>query len=272
MQDIKKTLFLLLSEAEEISEIAEHECRYIRALEKNFEGNELKSDWCGFREKYEKWYRGCIGLMKSNVFSGLDDFQELYYDDEESLPSIRKAILRGFTISNYFGFTDRFNSQVAILASLEQEFEHRQKSLVMQSPNPLHLIPYIHATRIEELRSIKSHQFDLTKLIKLCEELNQCYDAQCFFAVTMLARAVIDHIPPIFGCIEFTEVANNYGGKTACKSFKKSMQNLRNSMKNIADSHLHDRIRSKETLPNQTQVNFSNDFDILLAEVVRILR
>ncbi len=48
------------------------------------------------------------------------------------------------------------------------------------------------------------------------------------------------------------------------------MTNLENSSRKIADSYLHTRIRNKESLPNRTQVNFSNDMDVLLSEIIRI--
>ena len=73
----------------------------------------------------------------------------------------------------------------------------------------------------------------------------------------------------LFGKQNFTEVANNYSGG---KSFRESMQHLNNSSRKIADSFLHSHIRQKEVLPNKTQVNFKNDMDVLLAEVVRILK
>lgn len=130
------------------------------------------------------------------------------------------------------------------------------------------VIPYVDLDRIGELRAISSPSFDLTKLIRLCEEINICYTNECYLATAMLVRALVDHIPPVFGYKTFVEVANNYGGK----SLKKSLQNLQNSSRNIADAHLHLPVRSKESLPNKTQVNFSNDLDVLLAEIVRILK
>ena len=66
----------------------------------------------------------------------------------------------------------------------------------------------------------------------------------------------------------FGEVANNYA---ATKSFRESMQHLENSARNIGDAHLHVQIRKRESLPTPTQVNFSNDLDVLLGEIVRIL-
>jgi len=128
---------------------------------------------------------------------------------------------------------------------------------------------FVDSDRIEELRGIIFPQFDLTKLVRLCEELNSCYANGCYFAVAMLTRAVLDHVPPVFRFEKFSEVANSYSGT---RSFKQSMKHLDSSLRNIADAHLHVRIRDAETLPTKTQVNFSNDLDVLLAEITRILK
>lgn len=82
-----------------------------------------------------------------------------------------------------------------------------------------------------------------------------------------LVRALIDHVPPIFGARTFAEVVNNVGGK----SIKESLQRLETSSRHIADSVLHQQIRRRESVPNGTQVNFSNDLDVLLAEIIRKL-
>lgn len=128
---------------------------------------------------------------------------------------------------------------------------------------------YVDETRIAELQAIKSERFDLTRLIELCKELNICYLNECYFAVALLTRALLDHVPPIFGFDTFSKVANNCPGS---RSFKESMQHLESSCRKIADAHLHIQIRSKEVLPTKTQVNFANDLDVLLAEIVRLLR
>ena len=128
---------------------------------------------------------------------------------------------------------------------------------------------YIDETRIQELENISNSKFDLSKLIQIVKELNICYEKKCYIAVITLTRALIDHVAPIFDCKTFAEVANNYQGP---RSFKQSMQHLENSSRKIADQHLHCRIRKKESLPNKTQVNFSNDIDVLLSEIVRILK
>ncbi|QND39688.1 hypothetical protein HB771_22560 [Rhizobium leguminosarum bv. viciae] len=76
--------------------------------------------------------------------------------------------------------------------------------------------------RIEELRNLSSTAFDLTKLIRLCEELNLAFATESYLSMAMLTRAIVDHIPPIFGMKNFTEVASNYGGST----LKRELKNL----------------------------------------------
>jgi len=129
---------------------------------------------------------------------------------------------------------------------------------------------YIDSSRLAELQALETTEYDLTKLIRLCEEINICYSNKCYLATAMLTRAILDHVPPIFECGKFLEVANNYSG--AGRSFKETMLHMVNSSKKIADSYLHLQIRNKESLPNKTQVDFRSDLDVLLGEIVRVLK
>lgn len=124
---------------------------------------------------------------------------------------------------------------------------------------------FVNVSRIDELRSISNPNFDFSKLISYCEEVNICYQNECYLAVAMLIRAIIDHIPPIFHANDFQNVYSQHG----TKSFKEQMTHLDKSSRKIADSYLHGHMRNKESLPNQTQVNFSQDIDVLLAEICR---
>lgn len=127
---------------------------------------------------------------------------------------------------------------------------------------------YVDPDRINEIKSISNSKYDLSKLVRLCEELNICFAGECYLSIVMLTRAILDHVPPVFNCSNFSEVANNYSG---AKSFKQAMQHLENSSRKISDYYLHSQIRNSESLPNVTQIDFSNDLDFLLAEVVRVL-
>lgn len=125
---------------------------------------------------------------------------------------------------------------------------------------------YVNPKRIEELKNCKS-TFDLTKLIRMCEESNFNYANENYYSVAMLGRAIIDHIPPIFGLKSFGEVASKIGST----SVKKNFSHLNTSMRSISDGILHSHIRKRESLPNATQVNFSQDLDLLLGEIVSFL-
>lgn len=125
-------------------------------------------------------------------------------------------------------------------------------------------------SRLAELRGLSTAEFDLKKLVRLCEELNTTYREGCYFATAMLIRGILDHVPPLFGQGTFKGVANNYAG--GGKSFKESMQHLENAARKVADSHLHMPIRKSETLPVAQQVSFGSQLDVLLSEIVRILQ
>ena len=130
-------------------------------------------------------------------------------------------------------------------------------------------VPYIDKSRLQELINITATRFDLSRLMEILEELNICYKNHCYISVITLTRALLDHVPPIFSCKSFSEVTNNVAGS---KSFKESMKHLEDSSRKIADQHLHTQVRKRESLPNRTQVNFSNDIDVLLSELVRVLK
>lgn len=125
---------------------------------------------------------------------------------------------------------------------------------------------YVEFERIDEINSLEDKDFDYTKLIAFLKELNVAYSHGLFLSIPPLVRSVIDHIPPVFGKANFADVCGSHG----TKSFKDSMKNLNNSSRKIADSYLHSQIRKNETLPNKTQINFKNDLDVLLQEIVRI--
>lgn len=129
---------------------------------------------------------------------------------------------------------------------------------------------FVEPTRIDELQAISKGAFDTTKLLQMLVELNRAYAAQSFLSCTFLIRSVIDHVPPIFGLKSFPEVANNYAG--GGRSFREAMQHLENASRKVANSCLHLQIRATESVPTKTQVEFRADLDVLLGEVIRVLR
>lgn len=178
-----------------------------------------------------------------------------------------------FAIKNKFNWTTPPRDELRFTELCQDETDHLHKNPyllddkeVLRNQNTY----FVNPTRIDELKKIKNKKFDLTKLIRLCEELNNASATKNNFSSSLLVRAIIDHVPPIFNHKTFSEVANNYTGGT--RSFKKSMLNLDNSLRNIADNNIHSQVRKKEVLPTPSQTDFTPELDLLLSEVVRILK
>ena len=151
------------------------------------------------------------------------------------------------------------------IAELEKKLQLDHCLISKQTKSAGHSGNFIDKKRFQALKK-KSGKFDFSRLLKILTELDCAFSAENYISVILLVRTILDHVPPIFNLKTFAEVVNNYGPK----SFKDSMSHLENSSRKIADSYLHTQIRAKESLPNKTQVNFSNDIDVLLAEIIRI--
>ena len=127
---------------------------------------------------------------------------------------------------------------------------------------------YVNPGRIDDLKNIRSTDFDMSKLIRMCEELNSNWQQGNYYTVGLLVRSIINHVPPIFGAYSsFDQVIGGYGGA----SFKKIMRGLNESLRSTADHYTHALIRRKEPLPNDNQVDYRQNFDILLSEIISLL-
>lgn len=125
---------------------------------------------------------------------------------------------------------------------------------------------YVSVERINEIEKI-SDALDYNKLVMLLKELNSAYENKLYFSVGFLIRAIIDHVPPVFGCKSFAEIANNYQGT---KSFKEAMKGLNDQIRKVTDSYLHTQIREKEVLPVEQQIEARSSIDLLLSEIIRV--
>jgi len=124
---------------------------------------------------------------------------------------------------------------------------------------------FINALRIDAIKNLQSIDFDFSRLIRICEEINSNYKQKNYIATSILLRVLIDHVPPLLGFKTFKEVASSYPGK----SFKGTFLHLENGCRSISDGLMHQTIRRKESLPTINQVNYSADVDVLLGEIIR---
>ncbi|MFT6922037.1 MAG: hypothetical protein ACJA1C_001035 [Crocinitomicaceae bacterium] len=126
---------------------------------------------------------------------------------------------------------------------------------------------FVDVTRIATLKALDSNKFDLSRLIAFCDEINDNYKRENYYSVAMIGRSILNHVPPVFKCENFETVTKEYGSS----SFRKNMKHLDTSLRGIADSYVHSMIRSKELKPTKVQVNYSQDLDLLLDELIRII-
>lgn len=139
----------------------------------------------------------------------------------------------------------------------------RREPMLGRQASPPRKPPYVDASTIATLSAHKHPDFDFSRLVQMCRELNEANEHEALITVVILVRAIIDHVPPIFGETTFGAVANKMP-----KSIKASLLHLENSSRNIADSRLHQHIRRRETIPAPSEANFSQDLSVLLSEVI----
>ncbi|MDB9375443.1 hypothetical protein [Nodularia sphaerocarpa] len=218
----------------------------------------------------ESYNLGKLEVMingKTYSLSIIDKIRIFQIDDPEGFRRAKSNFFNKLFGEEYFTAI-KFGRDITDELIIAPWYENRRKNIRDNFNKTKEPKIYVNIKRLEQLKSISNSRFDLSKLIQYCEEINKCFDNDCLLSVAMLVRAIIDHIPPIFNKSTFNEVANNYGSK----SFQGSMKNLNNSLRKIADSYLHTHIRSKEVLPNEIQIDFSQDLDVLLGEICRILK
>lgn len=197
-----------------------------------------------------------IGLSENQVISITNHLiDQGFLCNRFDLDSINYAV----------GITSKGIAEVENIAST-----NKPKNQVDQALNVSPNLHFINESRLQEIRDISSKQskFDYSRLIRLCEELNSSYSNKNYYATAMLTRAIMDHVPPIFGQDTFNKVVNNYAGS---KSFKGAMDKL-SIQRHISDGFLHQQIRKTESLPNAQEVNFSPPLNELLREIVIILK
>lgn len=194
-------------------------------------------------------------------------FEEDYYKNGEDLLETCKQ--RNFTESGYTSYGEWIPVEILeqVGKRVTNDFIKGDYGYLKDTKlKPVAVENYVDPERIDELINIDDDEFDFTKLIAYLKELNISSSHKLYLSIPPIVRAIIDHVPPVFGKINFADVCGSHGSQ----SFKESMKNLNTSSRKIADSFLHSQIRKKENLPNKTQINFSNDLDVLLQEIARI--
>jgi hypothetical protein len=128
--------------------------------------------------------------------------------------------------------------------------------------------PFVDVDKIRRIEQLRTVDLDTKRLAQMLREMNASYKAESYMSCIFSIRAILDHVPPIFGFATFAQVTANYAGG---RSFKDSIEHLERASRKIADSYLHAPIRRDEATPSKMQVEFRADVDVLLAECIRRL-
>lgn len=98
--------------------------------------------------------------------------------------------------------------------------------------------PYLDDDLLTQIETTApSTRWKVDKLLILCAELNDGYASNNAYACAALIRAVLDHIPPVFGHRDFKQVAAQHTF-TVQRTDKAHAQKLA-GFKDIADDALH---------------------------------
>ncbi|MGZ3140956.1 hypothetical protein ACVDFE_02910 [Lentzea chajnantorensis] len=103
---------------------------------------------------------------------------------------------------------------------------------------------YVSEDLIEQLERVNSQHWNLAKLVSMLRELNSAYAAGHQYSSLMLCRAVMDHVPPVFGCKAFSEV----GSQISMPATDKRHLKLLGDNRQVSDDALHRHISRHKDL------------------------
>lgn len=115
-----------------------------------------------------------------------------------------------------------------------------------------------------KLRAIENPRFDPRRLLRMCEELNDAYARANYISAILLLRAIINHVPAVFGEETFSAVVAQSG-----RSVKSILARLNEDARPIADLHTHVLMQRSEHLPTRNQIEpYKASFEVLIHEIL----
>ncbi|WP_143202419.1 hypothetical protein [Amycolatopsis sp. CB00013] len=140
-----------------------------------------------------------------------------------------------------------------VVAWVQRIPDHLERAVVVAAPAaaprlaPL-IVPqsnYINKALIGRLEAVQAvAKWNLKKLLQLLLELNENYASENVYACHALLRAILDHVPPVFGQKTFGSVIDQYGWGRTDKKYMKRLEEFRAQ----ADDALHRQIRPREDI------------------------
>jgi hypothetical protein len=152
----------------------------------------------------------------------------------------------------------------ALVAKIQQALHLSLTDLSEMQQRPHASDFFVDPLVIKGLCESKNKKYDLGKVVRFCEELNSSYFSGNYLASTLLIRALLNHIPPVFGHTAFNQVVSQ-----SARSVKELLKPLEETSRDVADLHTHSGIRHKENLPTRNQVEpFKANLEVLLHEII----
>ena len=128
-----------------------------------------------------------------------------------------------------------------------------------------HASDFIDSALVNKIRSLDSRRFNLSKLVRFAEELNESYRRGHYLSCALLIRAIVNHVPPLFGCVTFSQVVASSG-----RSVKAILNQLEEGARDIGDLHTHETVDRFSTPPTKNQVEpYKPPVEILFKEIER---
>jgi hypothetical protein len=110
-------------------------------------------------------------------------------------------------------------------ATIPDDFDGTDLGIVDAEYEPQPVVgSYVSATVISSLEAAGAESgWDCGKLLRLIHELNDNYASGNAYSAHAMLRAILDHVPPLFGYQDFKEAANNYSWPRADRPYMKRL-------------------------------------------------
>jgi hypothetical protein len=134
----------------------------------------------------------------------------------------------------------------ALLPDIEASLENLDSAGIPVTTNRWIVEPAI----VSRLATTKSAHVNVASLVRMCTEINSSYANRNLLATVLLMRAVLTHIPALFGYGSFAEVLANVGN-----GLDESFAHLETGLQRLAELHTDRRVGSSAVYPSVVQVD-----------------
>ncbi|MFF5020139.1 hypothetical protein [Streptomyces sp. NPDC001165] len=181
---------------------------------------------------------------------------------------VTRSVLQFRTVQSVEDYIEK-TSQIVMAAAAQ----YAPAVPVIEEPVPAEpdRAPYVDLALLKELEETAAKTtWKLHKLLDLCRELNDNYVASNPYACAALIRAVLDHVPPVFGQKGYASVASQHPF-TMQKTDKEHAKKLLD-FKSVADDVMHRPIGPSVPVIGMGDLPEPVRFNALLQEMLTVLR